>query len=375
MRTVDEVAAALLAGLPSMSRRRLLDLVIHDSPRSILDRLQRGSPPQSSMRLPPDVLSRLVSQAGDASPSQMCELLDEHGIEVMLATSPEYPESLSADAERPGVLFYLGSLSVLERRRVGIVGTRNATAAGRATARELGEGLAASGVSVVSGLALGVDAAAHRGALDAGADAAPAVAVVGSGLDHCYPRHNTDLFQSMRTGHLILSEWPPGVRPEAFRFPLRNRIIAELSELLIVVESRERGGSLITARACLDRGREVMVVPGSPRSRSSTGTNLLLRDGATPVTCVDDVLDALGSGIRHIPPTPGCHPTEGVRSEVCERLLEGPTTLDALVTECDLSISEVVLTVGELIASGRVVERNGWLESSASRLVNPAGGP
>ncbi|MGA1747105.1 MAG: DNA-processing protein DprA [Ilumatobacteraceae bacterium] len=369
--TDDRVAGAVLAGLGSMSRRRLLDVCLHGSMSDAFDRLRSGRTPAGSMRMPTTLLQRLASQARAADPEATAHRLDHLGIGVVSAASHDYPTALGADPERPAVLFHLGSLGVLDAPRVGIVGTRNATAAGRATARELGEGLAAAGVCVVSGLALGVDAAAHQGALAVGADAARAVAVVGNGLDSCYPRHNLGLFDALRSEHLIISEWPPDTPPDAFRFPLRNRIIAALSEVLIVVESRERGGSLITARACLDRGVEVMVVPGSPRSRSSIGTNLLLRDGATPVTCVDDVLDALGSGVRHLSVAGAGGTTEGIRAEILGRVLEGPTTLDALVADCDLGIGEAVVAVGDLITSGHLTERDGWLEACRSRLVHP----
>lgn len=369
----DRVAGAVLAGLGSMSRRRLLDICLHGSMADAFDRLRSGRTPAGSMRMPATLLERLASQAREADPEAIAHRLDQRGIGVVTATGHGYPSALATDPERPAVLFHIGSLSALDAPRVGVVGTRNATAAGRATARELGEGLATAGVCVVSGLALGVDAAAHQGVLAAGAGAARAAAVVGNGLDTCYPRHNAALFETLRSEHLIISEWPPDTPPDAFRFPLRNRIIAALSQVVIVVESRERGGSLITARACLDRGVEVMVVPGSPRSRSSIGTNLLLRDGATPVTCVDDVLDALGSGVRHLPETPTGGVSEGIRAEILRRVLEGPTTLDALVADCDLGIGETVVAVGDLIASGHLTERDGWLETCRSRLVHPGG--
>ena len=373
MSEVESVSAAVLAGLASMSRRRLLDLCLLSSPVEVLHRLKANRRPESSMPFPRDLLSRLHSQANAADSDSVSTRLTELNIEVLVTGSPTYPRALEFDDERPGVLFCRGATEVLTSPRVGIVGTRNATAAGRATARELGEGLARAGVCVVSGLASGVDAAAHWGAVGAGSGSARAVAVVGNGLDICYPKHNADLFHSMCADHLVLSEWPPGTRPEAYRFPLRNRIIAALSEVLVVIESRERGGSLITARACLDRGIEVMVVPGSPRSKSSAGTNLLLRDGATPVTCVDDVLDALGSGIRHLKPIARELPSVMACSEVIERVGEGPVTLDALVAECGVGVAEVVVAVGELIASGHLVEHNGWFESASSRLVNPGG--
>ena len=190
------------------------------------------------------------------------------------------------------------------------------------------------------------------------------------GLDEAYPRRNRELFERLCAEHLVLSEWPPGTAPEAFRFPLRNRIIAALAEVLVVVESRERGGSLITARAALDRGVDVMVVPGSPRTRAATGTNQLLRDGAAPVTCVDDVLDVLsitGPRLRvEAPATVGID--DRVAAAVLERCRSGPATLDAVVLACAAPIATVAAAVATLLATGHLAEEAGWLEATGSRL-------
>ena len=214
----------------------------------------------------------------------------------MTAGDPRFPALLGLDPAPPAVLFVRGDLGVLDARRVGIVGTRNATLAGRQTASALGCDLAAAGVAVVSGLARGIDGAAHRGALAAGEGAGVGrpVAVVGNGADRPYPKQNAELWSAVGGRGVLMSEWPPGTPPEAFRFPMRNRILAALCEVLVVVESRERGGSLLTVREALDRSVEVMAVPGSPRNRAAAGTNGLLRDGAAPVTSADDVLASLG---------------------------------------------------------------------------------
>lgn len=322
------------------------------------------------MAMSDSLLERLSAQARAVDDEVMARLLAASALGVTTVGSAEYPKCLANDPERPGVLFYRGELSALNAERVGIVGTRNATAAGRATAEELGAALAEAGICVVSGLALGIDAAAHRGAVNARSGAAPCVAVVGNGLDECYPKRNERLWEQVIARHLLISEWPPGTTPDAFRFPLRNRIIAALSKVLVVVESRERGGSLITARACLDRGIEVMVVPGSPKSRASEGTNLLLRDGATPVTSVVDILDAVGSGVRHLPATIS-PPLDDVSAEIVERCAAGPATLDTIVADCELGLGVVAMAVADLLAAGRLCERDGWIEVAGSRLVHP----
>jgi DNA processing protein len=266
-------------------------------------------------------------------------------------------------------LFVRGDLDVLADRRVGIVGTRHASAAGRATAAELGAALSAASVAVVSGLARGIDAAAHRGIR---ADPGPGrpVAVVGCGPDVHYPKPNADLWEWVAEAGLLISEWPPGVPPDAWRFPQRNRILAALSEIVVVVESRERGGSLITARAAADRGIEVMAVPGSPRSRASAGTNQLLVDGVAPLTCVDDVLVALGLDHRRqgtLPFDPRRPPDELQRRvlEACER---EPSNLDMIVAATGLSITDAALGAARLERSGWLAEAGGWFEPVGSRL-------
>lgn len=370
MTTDDQVAASVLAGLASMSRRRLQRLLLDRSPTNALQELRAGRAPGDSMAMSDSLLERLSVQARAVDEGVMARLIAESAIGVTTVGSAEYPQCLADDPERPGVLFYRGELSALNAERVGIVGTRNATAAGRATAEELGAALAEAGICVVSGLALGIDAAAHRGAVNAPSAIARCVAVVGNGLDECYPKRNVRLWEQLIDSHLLLSEWPPGTAPDAFRFPLRNRIIAALSRVLVVVESREHGGSLITARACLDRGIEVMVVPGSPKSRASAGTNLLLRDGATPATSVVDILEAVGSGVRHLP-APVSTPLDAVSAEVVERCAAGPATLDSIVADCELGIGLVAMAVADLLAAGTLCERDGWIEVAGSRLVHP----
>jgi DNA processing protein len=276
---------------------------------------------------------------------------------------------LCHDPEAPAALFVRGDLGALGGRRVGIVGTRHATAAGRATASELGSALAAESVAVVSGLARGIDAAAHRG-VRSGGGPGRAVAVVGSGPDVHYPKLNAELWEWVATEGLLVSEWPPGVRPDAWRFPQRNRILAAMSEVVVVIESRERGGSLITARAAIDRGIDVMAVPGSPRSRASFGTNQLLVDGAAPVTSVDDVLVALGLDHRRqgnlavdtrVPP-------DDIQQLVLDVCLEQPSNLDMMVTATGLSVSDAALAAARLERSGWLMEAGGWFEPVGSRL-------
>ena len=278
------------------------------------------------------------------------------------ARPSSYPWALALDRAAPAVLFHRGRLEALDRRRVGIVGTRNATLHGRSTATRFGAELAEHGVAVVSGLARGVDGAAHRGAL--GADGAPPVGVVASGLDVRYPREHADLWDAVAERGLLLSESPPGTAPEAHRFPLRNRVLAALSEVLVVVESRASGGSLITAREARDRDVTVLVVPGSTSSRASDGTNLLARDGAGIALDATDVLVALGLDTRRTR-AGQCDPRR--RPDPADRpildLFEGGgLELEEVVARSGRPVGEVALALGRLEAGGWVLDTGGWFE-------------
>ncbi len=204
-----------------------------------------------------------------------------------------YPPLLRAIPDPPAALWLRGpaDAELLSRPAVAVVGARACTSYGRAVARSFGRDLAAAGLVVVSGMARGVDAEAHRGALDAGG---VTVAVLGCGIDRDYPASHGELARRIAETGLIVSEYEPGVEPAPWRFPARNRIIAGLCAATVVVEARERSGALITADFALEDGREVMVVPGEITSAVSAGSNALLRLGATPVTAAADVLEAYG---------------------------------------------------------------------------------
>jgi DNA processing protein len=214
---------------------------------------------------------------------------------VLLPDEPGYPSMLLGDPGAPAVLFARGDPTVMEgAARVAIVGTRSATPYGRQVASELATDLAAAGVIVVSGLARGIDGAAHAGALRGGGDGlAPPVAVVGTGLDTVYPPTNRELWEAVASRGALLSEAALGTKPHPRMFPARNRIIAALSDVVVVVESHYGGGSLYTAEAAARRSIPVCAVPGSVKSRASQGTNGLLVDGCTPVRDAEDVLVAI----------------------------------------------------------------------------------
>jgi DNA processing protein len=367
-RVSDAEAAtiACLARLPGITTARLRALLAHPTAEALA--VVRGeSPPPSGLLadlLTPDrALAVSWSAAVRRHPPERCaDELERSGTAVHRPGGPSFPPQLLGDPRCPAALFVRGDLAVLDARRVGVVGTRNCTRRGRDTAIRFGRGLADQGVVVVSGLALGIDGAAHRGALVA--EAAPPVAVVGSGPDTVYPRRHAELWEQVAARGAIISEWPPGTPPDAFRFPLRNRLIAALSEVLVVVESRERGGSLITAREAAERGVDVFAVPGALESRASAGTNRLLRDGASPAIEIDDVLVALGldhrrAGRSRVDPRP---PPRGTEVLALDRCREAPATVDSVAQDLGLSVAEAALALARLERSGWLYESGGWFE-------------
>ncbi len=214
--------------------------------------------------------------------------LSERGIHFVGRSHPKFPDKLNYIQQRPFGLFYMGSLPDVQSVCVSVVGARNPTPYGREMARKLGFDLAHAGVSVISGMALGIDGAAHRGALEAGGTT---FGVLGSGVNICYPKENMDIFERMKSEGGILSEFAPGMEALTWHFPYRNRLISALSDGIVVVEAREKSGSLITANYGLDQGKDIFAVPGRPIDPLSEGCNSLISDGAHLICGAKDVLD------------------------------------------------------------------------------------
>jgi DNA processing protein len=287
---------------------------------------------------------------------------EEQEIGVVLAGDPGYPRRLEGDPEAPAVLFYLGDPAVLDRHpTVALVGTRSPTRYGIGVAAQFGADLAALGVSVVSGLALGIDGAAHEGACATGA---PPIAVVAGGLQDPYPRRHARLWARVAEQGVVVSESPAGVPTEKWRFPVRNRLLAGLSDVVVVVESRRDGGSLHTVHAANDRGLPVGAVPGSIRSATSIGTNALLRDGCFPVCDLNDIVAALslqGAELpRPVPPHPLVEEYEGPDQEILAELTSDPTSLDQLVVRTGLELVQLCGALERLASAGVARDVGGW---------------
>ncbi|MHB1485956.1 MAG: DNA-processing protein DprA [Acidimicrobiales bacterium] len=311
--TRDQLAAAtVLAGLPAMTPQMLRRLVMGRPLIQTWERIARGLPVPGFINRA-DRMRLWATRARSLDPGDVLDRHDQAGVRVRLIEYQGYPDVLACDPQAPAVLFCLGEESALNARRIAIVGTRSCTRYGAGVAADFGAGLARAGVKVISGLALGIDVAAHQGALSVAADSA--VAVVAGGLDVVYPRSTAALWSRVAEGGLIVSEAPLGVAHQAWRFPWRNRVIAALAEVLLVVESHSGGGSLHTVESANRRGLPVLGVPGPIRSPASVGVNRLLRDGAAPALDVTDVLVALERSRIGRPamerPTPGANVMQG----------------------------------------------------------------
>lgn len=358
---------ASLAGFERMTTRRLRSLLASGDPARAFGVASGELAPRgligAMLEREPELATCWRRQARIRPPERCWQECLDGAIEVVVPGDERFPAQLLDDPDCPAALFVRGDLDVLDARRVGIVGTRNATQRGRETAAQFGFELSANGVVVVSGLARGIDGAAHRGAL--AATAAPVVGIVGNGLDRPYPAQHAALWSEVAERGVLISEWPPRTPPDAFRFPLRNRILAALVEVLVVIESRERGGSLITAREALARQVEVMAVPGSLHNRAANGTNQLLSDGAAPATDTTDILVALGldgrrSGRSRFDPRPR---PRGIDAEIVDACVRQPCAIEHVVERFDLSISDAALALARLERDGWLRETGGWFEA------------
>ncbi len=362
----DEAWLIALAKLPEMTPGRLRALTDDRSARLAWRSLRSGECHDATARRSLGRVTRATAArwAREADQLDVAALWMQHceaGVCVAGRTSPGYPECLVDDPNPPAMLTWRGDIGALDRARVAVVGTRDCSLYGYEAARALGRDLAGSGVAVVSGLALGVDGAAHRGALEAAA--APPVGVVGAGLDVVYPRRNAGLWAEVADKGLLCSEQPLGTTIEPWQFPARNRIIAALADLVVVVESHSHGGSLITAEEALKRGRPVMATPGPVGAPASAGANDLLADGAGVCRGAEDVLAMLqlDSSAQSRAEAARPLPSPGARV-VLEAMGWQATTIEQLMVRTCKSLAGLACTLDELEERGWVALRGGWYE-------------
>ena len=347
-------------GVGAITCNRLL--ATHGTPAAALDAIRRHRDTDGSQRRLPErgAIRQELAAIGDL------------GGHLVVRGRPTYPDALRPLPDAPPVLTVRGTPELLQGPAVAVVGARNASANGCRFARRLSGELAAAGLIVVSGLARGIDTAAHEGALAAGGGT---VAVIATGVDIVYPPENADLMNRIVALGAVVSERPVGAAARAKDFPRRNRIIAGLALGVLVVEAAPASGSLITARLALEYGRDVMAVPGSPQDPRHRGTNQLLREGAHLVESAEDVLAVLGPQQRRRPPTvrservPGSLPVPRApiaRTEPAEltgRVLAAlgpePLAVDELIRECDAAAPEMQAALLELELAGRIDRQPG----------------
>jgi DNA processing protein len=353
-----------------MGPSRLLALLRHWSPGDAWKQVARRGwlhDRDLAMAAGPDPEKLAAEWAAAAARVDVSVTWQQHvdaQIGVAALGSASYPTVLADDVEPPAVLFMRGDPAAVSGPRVAIVGTRDASRYGLDLAYDLGRELAAAGVAVVSGLALGIDGAAHAGAL--AANTSPPIAVVGSGLDVVYPRRNAALWREVERRGVLLAEAPLGAPPERWRFPARNRIIAAIADVVIVVESRDEGGSMHTVTEAERRGRPVFAAPGPVRSATSTGTNRLLRDGAHVVCEAGDVLVALGLSSALSRPLLDPRPRPSAEDVVVlDAVGWSPASLDGLAARTSCSLGQLALALSRLCDQGWLVERAGWFERVA----------
>lgn len=344
----------------------------HVGPVSWHQLMQRFGSGEAALDALPDLVLRGgAGKVRIAPPEVAMRELDraaELGARHVFSDEADYSPMLREVEGAPPVLILRGDTAMLQRPCIAIVGARNASAAACRFARQLAADLAARDITVVSGLARGVDTAAHIGALG-GATAA----IIGSGIDIAFPPENAALQEKIATDQLLVAEQPPGTEPLARHFPSRNRIIAGLSHGTVVIEAAPRSGSLITARRAGDYGREVMAVPGSPLDPRAQGCNLLIREGATLIQNVDDVIEAVGpidtrmvrEPAQSFAAAPATDAGTGERSAIAGLLGPTPVAVDELVRQSGCPSATVQLVLLELELAGRLERHAGARVSAA----------
>ncbi len=393
--------AAALACLPGVGPAWLVDVLGRHPPERAWELVAAGKLSRPARGRPMPTAPEWSEAAGRVDLGALWARCQRGGIDVTWPGQPGYPSALAGGPAPAGVIFSAGNIDALEVRPcAAIVGTRRCTPDGGATAHQLAYDLSRAGVCVVSGLALGIDGAAHAGALAAARDLGPGasdagstVGVAASGVDVVYPRRHAALWREVVSLGAVVSETPPGWPAQAWRFPSRNRLIAAFARIVVVVECHASGGSWHTVEAALRRGTEVAAVPGSVHSSASVGTNTLLHEGATPVRGAQDVLDALGmfetagstsaraaagggrpGGRGHgaspgtsdrtsgpgPKPAPPAGPFGALDDRVRSAISWRPLCLEEIVERSGLPLGAVVVALDRLEQQGSVAMGSGW---------------
>ena len=341
---------SLTPGLRAATLRELLHRF--RLPESVI----AGSRRTLSEFLPPDVLDAMHSERVMQGVSQALQWSNANNRSIIAWDHPEYPKALLETSDPPALLYCEGRTELLNRPALAIVGSRNATAQGVRNAHAFSCALSDAGLTIISGLALGIDAAAHRGGLEGRSST---IAVLGTGADVVYPPTNRALAREIAERGLLLSELPLGSPPAKQNFPRRNRIISGLARGTLVVEAALSSGSLITARAALEQGREVFAIPGSIHSPLSKGCHSLIKSGAKLVESADDVLSELGA-VAPAPQSPAV-PRESEVPFLLDQMGFDPIDIDSLCARIGRSAQEVTAELLRLELEGRIASLPGGL--------------
>ncbi len=338
-------------------------------PRALAPLLNAGIDPRELLTSPPagipEKLVRALREADWQRAGEDAKWLRESGNQLLPLTSPDYPELLRELTDPPLALFVRGDAALLNAPQIAVVGSRSASRGGLENARQFSRFLAGAGIAITSGLALGIDTAAHEGALQTGVT----IAVLGTGLDRVYPARNRDLAHEIAQQGLLVSEFLPGTPPQPQNFPRRNRIIAGLALGTLVVEAALKSGSLITARLAAETGREVFAIPGSIHNPMARGCHALIRDGAKLVESAEDIAEEFASQVAFTPaPTDVNAPSatqeteaDSDHREVLEAMGFDPVSTDQLVERTRFSAAEISSMLLLLELQGHVLSESGGL--------------
>ena len=298
------------------------------------------------------VIDHLVKTREKVDLDQLWDDLDKKGISVLIQQDESYPKRLKEIDQPPPVLYTQGEIIEDDEWSVAIVGTRRVTAYGRQVAENIAGSLARNGLTIISGLARGVDSIAHQAALDAGGRT---IAVLGSGLDRIYPPENRTLAEQIRVDGALISEYGLGTPPEAMNFPQRNRLISGLALAVVVVEAGKKSGALITASFAADQGREVFAIPGNITSPGSMGTNRLIRSGAHPLLSAEQVLETLElSMVAEHRSARVTLPSDAVEAQLFETLVAEPLHVDEITNRTGIPVEKVTATLALMELKGMI---------------------
>jgi DNA processing protein len=323
-------------------------------PQSILQRKRS----ELAAFVSPEALAALDSTSVQDAVARALQWADAPGHHVITLADECYPRLLLEIADPPPLLYATGLLELLQRPALAVVGSRNATAQGERNAESFAQALSDSGFTIVSGLALGIDTAAHRGGL---AGRGSTVAVLGTGIDILYPRRNAQLAEQIATRGLLLSEFPLGTAPAASNFPRRNRLISGLTQGCLVVEAALASGSLITARAAAEQGREVFALPGSIHSPLSKGCHALIKTGAKLAESAEDILAELGGFRQSGFASTTTDPVSTQAGGLLQHMGHDPVDVDSLCTRAGMSAEQVSSELLRLELDGRITSLPGGL--------------